>query len=499
MKAEGFLKFKKIYSWVVRVLWDLFIILLPITSLPLVAAIAGGQSVAVPSGLIILILMVLWLLPKLWQGMPVPRHTFPLLLFVLIAVISILLGYWGNIPTFKGMNPLKENIEALLTLVMGASYYLVTMLWLREADTRKETRRILRLISYSGMIVLCKALLEVILWRTFGTWPTWYRSIHNLFSTGTLFRDRVVAFAFEPSWLADQLNLLFIPYWLASAVTRTSAFKKKFGKFQVEDFCLVGGVAVLFFTLSRLGYLSFLLMIGVIILRVSGWLVNRIESFLQAKNESLRKKRAQKWLRAGLFAAIGLAYAGMFFLAAFIISKLDHRSAELFEFRNFEFMRYAEALSFGARIVYWWGGWNLFSRFPIFGVGLGNAGFYFPDALPAYAWRLFEIRKLFFHQNILLNVKSLWFRLIAETGIVGFSAFFSYLSVVFCMVLTLKRSDKKFAKFIGWMGLFAIAAFLVEEMSLDTFALPYFWVTFGIVASVYESEKSKDQKKKKKN
>ena len=466
----------------------LFILLLPITSLPLVARITGGQSVAVPSGLIVFVLVAIWLLPKLWNGMPMPRHTLPLFLFLLIAIVSVVFGYWRGVPAFKGFDPLKENAEALITLAMGISYYLVTMLWLREANTQQEVRRVLRLVTYVGIAVLLKACIEVVIWRIFGTWPVWYRSFHNLFSTGTLFRDRVVAFAFEPSWLSDMLNLLFIPYWLASALTRTSMFTKKLWKFQVEDICLLFGAATLFFTLSRLGYLSFLLMIGVIILRASGWAVQRIQTRLTERHERFNTDRAKKFLRAALFVLIALLYLAMFFLAAFIISKLDYRSQELFDFSNFEFMRYAEMLSFGARVNYWWGGWNMFSQFPLLGVGLGNAGFYFPDALPDYAWRLFEIRKLFFREDVLLNVKSLWFRLIAETGIAGFAAFFSYLIVIFGMVLSLKRSKNNISNFIGWMGLFALAAFLIEQMSLDTFALPYFWVTFGIIAAVYESD-----------
>jgi len=474
------------YKAAVKVLWVLFILLLPVTSLPLVARIAGGQSVAVPSGLIVFALVALWLIPQLMQGMTLPRHTLSIILFVVIAVASIVFGYWGDIPAFKGFNPLMENAQALTTLLMGVSYYLVTMLWLKQADTEKEVRRVLRLITYAGMVVLAKAFIEVVLWRTYGTWPDWYRAFHNLFSTGTLFRDRVVAFAFEPSWLSDMLNLLFIPYWLASAVTRTSMFKQKLWKFQVEDICLLLGAATLFFTLSRLGYLSFLLMIGVIILRASGWAVERVESRAAERDPRFQQAQARKWLRIGLYLAIALIYLSMFLGAAFVISKLDHRSAELFDFGNFEFMRYAEMLSFGARITYWWGGWNMFSQFPLLGVGLGNAGFYFPDMLPDYGWRLFEIRKLFFRQDVLLNVKALWFRLLAETGAAGFAAFLSYLLGVFGMTMRLKRSGKAFSNFIGWMGLFALAAFLVEQMSLDTFALPYFWVTFGIIAAVYE-------------
>ena len=487
LKSPIILRF---YQTAVKTLWVLFILLLPITSLPLVARIAGGQSVAVPSGLVVFALVVVWLAPQLWQGMKIPRHMLSIILFVMIALLSVIFGYWRDIPIFKGFNPLKENAEALITLLMGVSYYFVTMLWLRKADTLKEARRILRLVTITGVVVLIKAFAEVVIWRIFGTWPDWYRSFHNLFSTGTLFRDRVVAFAFEPSWLSDMLNLLYLPYWLASAITRTTMFEKKIWKLQVEDICLVLGAATLFFTLSRLGYLSFLLMIGLIILRASQWAVRRIEARMAMRHERFKQQKGKKRLRAGLYLGIAVVYISMFLLAALIISKLDYRSAEIFDFSNFKFMRYAEMLSFGARVTYWWGGWNMFSQFPLFGVGLGNAGFYFPHALPDYAWRLFEIRKLFFRQDVLLNVKSLWFRLLAETGVLGFAAFFSFLSGIFGMVISLKDSEKPFAHFIGWMGLFALAAFLVEQMSLDTFALPYFWVTFGIVAAVYETQKN---------
>ena len=116
------------------ILWVLFVLFLPITSLPLVARLVGGQMVAVPSGLIILAIVLVWLLPKIFNGMTIPKHTLPLLLFIFISLVATILGYWRDIPPFKGINPLKENLESIITLVMGASCYLVTMLWLRGTD-----------------------------------------------------------------------------------------------------------------------------------------------------------------------------------------------------------------------------------------------------------------------------------------------------------------------------------------------------------------------------
>lgn len=478
--------FSRIYQKGVNALWVAFILLLPLTSSPQVAALAGGTMVAAPSGLIAVLLLLIWLLPLILRNMPFQRHLLPLLLFIASVFLSTIIGMWREIPPFKGINPLRENIESILTVFLGVSFYLAAYFWLREKNSKKDFKLVLRLITYGGIATIVKALAEVVIWRVYGTWPDWYRSAHNLIVSGTLFRDRVVAFTFEPSWLADQLNLLFLPYWLASALTRFSAFKRRLWKFQVEDICLVLGAAVLFFTLSRLGYISFLLMIGVLILRGTGWLTRRVQEWLTERNARFKGEQAGKSLRAGLLAVVGLFYIGMFIAAAFVFSRLDHRSREIFNFTNFNMMKYAERLSFGARITYWWGGWNIFNDHPMLGVGLGNAGFYLPEALPAYAWRLIEIRELMFHTNYALNLKSLWVRLLAETGIVGFAAFLSFVLMILFMALSLKRREKRFAKFTGWMGLFGMAAFLVEQFSLDTFALPYFWVTFAFIAAVYE-------------
>jgi hypothetical protein len=36
---------------------------------------------------------------------------------------------------------------------------------------------------------------------------------------------------------------------------------------------------------------------------------------------------------------------------------------------------------------------------------------------------------------------------------------------------------------IGWSGLFVLVAYIIEGFSTDTFALPYLWVSLGIVSA----------------
>jgi len=479
---------KKIHDW----LWALFLLSLPFTSLPLITKFIGSQMVAVPSGLIAAVIVIIWLIPAVIKGLSVPNHILPLLLFVLIAVIATVLAYFYPLPAYKSISVLKENLETIITLLLGVFLYLVTMLWLRKKSSEAEFDRTLRMITIGGILILVKAMVEVILWKQVGRYPLWYRNIHNLFSTGTLFRARVTAFAYEPSWLADQLNLLYIPYWFAASLTRRSAFKRKLWVFQVEDFCLGVGALALFFTLSRLGYLSFLLMVGVLLFRGTSFAANWIQERATSRFPRFHEKGRRTLLRMGVILLIGLIYLSILSAALFVLRVLDYRNEDIFniDLKKFNILKYAEDLSFGARVSYWITGWNIFNHYPLLGVGLGNAGFYFPQHLPAYAWRLREIRELIFHSSGLLNIKSMWFRILAETGIIGFTAFAAFLTVLFILITLLRHQKNKLAKTLHWMGLFTFTAFFIEELSLDSFALPYFWVSFAIAVAGYEYMKT---------
>ncbi len=152
------------------------------------------------------------------------------------------------------------------------------------------------------------------------------------------------------------------------------------------------------------------------------------------------KRISQKWnsnrmrllLNILLVAGIVLTYLGIVFGTLYIFSKIDPRMSEVFSVQFLKergFTKYLDKLQFGERITYWQTGWRIFDQHPIFGVGLGNAGFYFKQLLPDYAWQLSEVRVYSYHSTGLLNVKSMWMRIFAELGIVGFSVFFVFLLI----------------------------------------------------------------------
>jgi O-antigen ligase len=146
-------------------------------------------------------------------------------------------------------------------------------------------------------------------------------------------------------------------------------------------------------------------------------------------------------------------------------------------------LRYANQLTFASRLVYWQAGWEVFNRFPWLGMGLGNAGFYFPQTLSGYAWGLVEVRDLMFRSDILLNIKSFWVRLLAETGIIGFTIFAAWLYLIIQTTRRLAHSVRPMSRSLGLAVQFVLIAFLIEGFSVDTFAFPYLWISTGLVTA----------------
>jgi O-antigen ligase len=73
--------------------------------------------------------------------------------------------------------------------------------------------------------------------------------------------------------------------------------------------------------------------------------------------------------------------------------------------------------------------------------------------------------------------------LLAETGIVGFSSFIAWCCVMVKTAWSMRINQHRLFKVIGWFGLFVLVAFITEGFSTDTFALPYLWVSLGIVSA----------------
>ncbi len=465
--------------------WSGLVVLLPVTSLPLIVRLLGSDSVAAPSGIILFLIVATWLLPYLLKNGTVPRQALPFLGFVMVALISTCLASFGAVPPYKDASMIRQQIVAVLTLAVGTCFYLVAMLWPSDENRLVFT---LKLINWSGFVVVGWALVQAFVWYAFERYPDWMRDFHELYSIGPLNRQRVLGFALEPSWLAHQLNMLYLPWWLAATARRFSVHRLRFFGLSVENCLFALGSVVLFFTLSRIGLLAYLLMLVYILLQITVWVSHRLSNWLTGRISfrTIDKMRILKWVRVAIIVSMGALYLLGLYGVGYGLSQFDPRTAKLFEFdpgRQYAIMYYAQQINIVARLVYWQAGWTIFNDFPWLGVGLGTAGFYMPSRLSDYAWGLIEVRLLLYRWTTLLNVKSLWVRILAETGIIGFAFFLSWLYVFLVSARWMEKSQRKLRATLGTMGVFLCLGLLLEGFSIDSFALPYIWFSLGLVTA----------------
>lgn len=477
-------------------IWILIIVLLPLTSFPPAARLMQSSMVAPASILAVLVFAITWFLPYLFRRHGLSPHTKIIFIFAAVSIISTLLAVFLPLPIFREIPVLRNSIEGMVTLAIGIGFFVMAATWPVEVF---DLRRTLTWINWSGAIIIAWCAVQAGIWYLTKSYPEWLIDLQNIFSTsGNLYHQRVTGLAYEPSWLAHQLNMLYLPIWFSATVFRFTAHSRRLGIITFENILFAGGLATLFFSFSRIGWLAFLASAAFALLllniRLIQWLQRR---FVQRKD--IQQSFFQKALLSVILLVLLLAlYLALFLGAGFVLSKLDPRMTSLFDLDNLNaesFTALANRLVFAERVVFWDVGWKAFGHYPWLGVGLGNSGYFFPEELSSFAWGLPEVRNLMYHQSHIPNTKNLWVRLLSETGVVGFSIFIAWLFSLWQTGGALKQHGNSVLGVFGLAGQLALVAFVVEGFSLDTFALPYYWMLFGLLVAAYQISARREDKR----
>lgn len=459
--------------------WFAMIAVLPISSMPLVAQLLGSDSVASPAIIFLLIIMICWFLPGFFTGKKYSSHIFPLILFCMAALLATTLSFFYKVPAFKGIGQFAPTVSSIGTLLIGILFFITASSYIESEEDYQLT---IKVLNWSGMVMLIWSGLQAFFWYGFNHYPQWMFNFQGLLSARVLYRQRVNGFALEPSWLAHQLNMLYLPLWLACSLKKTTFHKFHIWKFSFENILLIGGISILLLTLSRVGIAAFILVLILVVFFLHGRVVTWVQTHPERKSSDHSMRLSRKTISGLLF----LGYLVIIFGIIFAFTKIDPRMANLFSFTfsdDNSLLKFFNELKFGDRVIYWLTGWNIFNAYPLFGVGLGNAGYYFPKYLPAYGWSLVEVENLLNRTTLLLNIKSLWLRLLAETGMIGFSLFIGWLLSLLPAFIEKIQSIQKNKPVFGWMGCFVLVALILEGFSIDSFAMPYWWISLGLAAS----------------
>lgn len=120
---------------------------------------------------------------------------------------------------------------------------------------------------------------------------------------------------------------------------------------------------------------------------------------------------------------------------------------------------------------------DIFKKFPILGVGLGNFGFYYNKFKPDWGYAVAESGSSFFHtQNI-------YGEIIAETGILGITSFCLVLLLVVVIGLKTFRYSKSYYYKATSLGLVSgFVGYMVTMFAVgDFYNFPFMWVLMGLI------------------
>ncbi len=484
------------WKWGLLAVWAITMVGLPLTSFPLLTGLTGAM-VAPFSAIPLAILVVAWFIPFFLRRGQLPKEVVPLVLFVLLAFGLAGYSMFLNVDIFKDKTVLDQTIRAFIPLIIGVAFYFVTTSWHK---TTLDLRRTLQFITIGGILVLiwCVAT-EIILYILNRPYPPIMTSLLHLLATqgNVLDSGRLAGLTREPSWLAHQLNVLYLPLWFAATYQRTSVFPRLW-KISLENVLLAIGCAVFFLTSPRVSLAGFMLVLVYLFFLINRAIYRRIIAYLTHRYDPLSLHSTFYKIGIGvLLVIVFVGVYGSFSLGVLkVASDHDYRMAfilqssftpeqiqQLSKFDENSLFLVSRSFAFLERTVYWMTGWHIFNSQPFLGVGLGNAGLYFPTQMPDIGWASPEVRGIMYLGSALPNIKSLWYRLLAETGVAGFSLFVIWLLITWISTTLTLRSRDDTLRTIALAGQLALLAFVFEGLSINSFGLPYLWMITGLAAS----------------
>jgi O-antigen ligase len=451
----------------------------------------GGETPVGPLALLpLIVLSVVWLGPRLVRGGRLPALSGPLLAFALLAVVSAAAATALPIEGYKGQTPLTREIRAMATLAIGLAFYLSSAV---VPDSESKLESSLRAIHIGGLAMMVwSAVQGWVVLRAPDHVPLVITQIHHWFSVRDPLVDRVTGLAYEPSWLGNQLMVLYLPLLFASVALGKSVFSARRSRLSLELGLLIAGLAMLVLTRSRISVLSLITAAGAVYL-VLGWRI---------VGRRILARVPQRWpwparTLAGALVALALlaGLVGLVAGAAAAVSRADDRMDALsgvigripearYLFPNEAAYEIGSRLAVAERFVYWTVAFRAFADHPLLGVGPGNTGFFFERNRPPYGDQLTEIRNVIDDPSFgFPNPKNLWLRILAENGILGLATFGVWFGLMAAASLSLWRGVHGVDKLIGLAGALAVLIQLIEGFSLDTYALPQLWIVFGLVTA----------------
>ena len=487
------------YGHLLNLTWIILLVGLPMTSFPAFARLT--RSIVMPfSTLPVMILLIVWFIPYILRRGSLPVESKPVFIFLLIAVASCALAFFIPIPDLKNVTVAGQELRALFSLGIGSAFFLLTAAWSKSSEQLTKT---LRWIYIGGVILVAWTMLQAyFIFQRGSNFPEWIKLIQDWLVVRspnfTSDAKRLIGLAYEPAWFAHQLVLFYLPLWIAATCERKSVFNIHILGLSLENIMLVAGLCEFHLSSPRISLLSLVLII--ILLSMKAYRKFSLQVARAFANKSVNGSITSRFVQIAIAIGIGIGFVASFAVVfaglVYLGSLRDWRLAlvakniptweeikSLITLNEGILMEIANRLAFLERMVTWIAGWRIFNLHPWSGVGLGNSGFFMPDQMPALGWATAEVRSLLNDPNALANIKSLWLRILSETGLVGFSTILLWMYFLWRSTRLSYHSDQSSQKVIALAGELFLIALVSEGFNVDYFAMPYLWVFAGLISS----------------
>ena len=460
-----------------RWLWAAVLFTLPVTSFRYFPFLGDSTQVR-PLALYPLAILILILIVRLWRkeiSNPFPGSLILLGAFLLTALLASALGSLNAPLELRGASYFDRVLRAWFTVGIGLLFF-VAAIWMNRDEN--DVRFSVKWLLLGLCLHIVWSLVQAVSFYTPLISRETMRDLQTSFSMRVPMKNRRFSgMAFESSWLAGQIATLYMPWLVAALLTRYRVFKQKW----VEPLLFLAALTLLFLTFSRGGILYFLAA-GL----VTAW-VGRGDFFVRLRDwfaspfrpELVTPSRTRDiTLRLALVTVliVALAGAGYSMVNNNYFSKLFSGIEKADSLEEYVIYNYA-----GGRAAYVWSAMGAYSLEPWTGVGLGASGLYMYDYLPDFSkTSLFEIaRQLDPSSRAIPNPKSMYVRVLAETGLLGMTLFLAFLFSMLADMRLLMRSGGK--RFFALAGIFAWIAVFLYNATQDSFATPNLWINLGIL------------------
>ncbi len=451
-------------------LWGLTLLALPVTSFRYYPDVLGHTTLQPLSlyPLALFLPLALWLA---WRrgALRLPPAFTPLLALLLVALAGTLVAWLYAPLDFRNASYFDRSLRAWVSLGMGLAFLVAA--WL-AGQSATDVRPSLRWL-YAGLAAtILWGLIQAIALHTSFIPRGWVEDVQLSFSLRRLLENRISGFAYEPSWLADQIVLLYMPWLVAAILRRQPATRWAW----LEPVLLAGGLALVLLSYSRSGLLNGLLALGLGLLLTGGAAFQRLWAWWRAP---FRGEGGARLWRVG--AALGLAAAllaaGWWLSQNRYITRLIQINPEL------SLEQYIVNISAGPRLAAAVAAYETYADHPLTGVGLGASGLTLLQHYPDWAMtNVQEVARLVSpDSNIIPNPKNMYARLLAETGLPGLWLWLGFMLAALAEMRRLLRHPAAAARFLGTAGLFFWLALMLRNATQDSFTFPIMWIALGLL------------------